>query len=150
MITVGAPGIKSQPRSGNRILVAWHRRYTAYAATYRDCMRIMVTTSDNAATSAGGWQGGPNLGDFEAPSGRRGLGQYSDMIGGLVEWSSGMGLQSLHRAPWKYEPAPIKSHVTSLSLGDHVWGKRYSKPKYRGAIGSMPPAIRGMVRLLTF
>ena len=98
----------------------------------------------------GGWQGGPNLGDFEAPSGRRGLGQHSDMIGGLVEWTSGMGLQSLHRAPWKYEPAPIKSHVTSLSLGDHVWGKRYSKPKYRGAIGSMPPAIRGMVRLLTF
>ncbi|GMF78081.1 unnamed protein product [Aspergillus oryzae] len=54
-------------------------------------LSFIVTTSDNAAASAG-WQGEPNLGDFEASSGRLGLGQHSTMIGasqgGTLVWGS--------------------------------------------------------------
>ncbi|KAB8274018.1 hypothetical protein BDV30DRAFT_209670 [Aspergillus minisclerotigenes] len=59
-----------------------------------------------------------------------------------------MGLQRFHRLPWKYEPTPIKSHVTSPFQRHHVRCERYSKPKYRGAIGFIQPAISGIARLL--
>ncbi|KAK6831778.1 hypothetical protein RU639_002523 [Aspergillus parasiticus] len=42
------------------------------------------------------------------------------MIGFLAEWNPGMGLQRLHRPPWKYEPTPIKSHITSPFQRHHV------------------------------